>query len=41
VPPIDVFERFDQPMALGPELEVDPMRATDVAAIVRWINTMR
>ena len=38
VPPLEFFERFSQPIGIGPVLEVDTEMHLDVAPIVDWIN---
>lgn len=36
--PLDWFEHFQQPMGLGPVLEVDTTASVDVAAVARWVS---
>lgn len=36
--PLEWFDQFQQPMGLGPVLEVDTTASVDVAAVARWVS---
>jgi len=41
VPPLEFFEKFAEPIGIGPVLEVNTERDPDVPKIVEWINIHR